>query len=91
METLINPVESLERKGLPTEGEINIPLTLTLTTSPHLDELLRWYEQHSYSRHQQSTQTESKVAGLGLLGTIGVIAAGWFVADSIFGKDEKDN
>lgn len=91
VETLLNPLETLKRKGLPIEGEIKVPLTLTLTTSPYLDSLLRWYEHHLNINKNIETTTQSKVASLGLLGKIGVIATGWYVADSIFGKNENES
>lgn len=82
--TLAAPKEALRRKGLPTTGTIEIPLTLTLTAAPELAGLQRWGERHSiYTPSPTSTNQ-----GLGFWGTVGAIAIGWGIGEALFGDDD---
>jgi hypothetical protein len=84
VETLADPKEALHRKGLPTTGSIEIPLTLTLTSAPEMAGLQRWGERHSlYSPSPTPTNQ-----GLGFWGTVGAIAIGWGIGEAPFGDDD---
>lgn len=84
VDTLSDPIAALNRKGLPTTGSIEIPLTLTLTSAPELAGLQRWGERHSlYSPSPTPTNQ-----GLGFWGTVGAIAIGWGIGEALFGDDD---
>lgn len=84
VDTLSDPIAALNRKGLPTTGSIEIPLTLTLISAPELAGLQRWGERHSlYSPSPTPTNQ-----GLGFWGTVGAIAIGWGIGEALFGDDD---
>ena len=82
VETLKDPLAALQRKGLPTTGYVEIPLTLTLTSAPELAGLQRWGEDHSVYTPPAKSQ------GLGFWGTVGAIAIGWGIGEALFGDDD---
>lgn len=82
VETLADPLSALRRKGLPTQGSVEIHLALTLTAPPELGALRRWCEE--VARGMYSCQKER----LGLLSTIGALALGWGIGDVLFGGDD---
>jgi hypothetical protein len=84
VDTLADPKEALRRKGLPTTGSIEIPLTLTLTSAPELAGLQRWGERHSFYTPSPTPTNQS----LGFWGTVGAIAIGWGIGEALFGDDD---
>lgn len=84
VDTLADPKEALRRKGLPTTGAIEIPLTLTLTTAHELAGLQRWGERHSFYTPSPTPTNQ----GLGFWGTVGAIAIGWGIGEALFGDDD---
>jgi hypothetical protein len=82
--TLADPIAALHRKGLPTTGSIEIPLTLTLTSAPELTGLQRWGERHSLYTPSPTPTSQ----GLGFWGTVGAIAFGWGIGEALFGDDD---
>jgi hypothetical protein len=85
VETLANPLDALRKRGLPTSGAVELPLTLTLTSAPELAGLSQWAELHSldYSRSRPK-----HCAGLGFWGTVGAMAIGFGIGDALFGDDD---
>lgn len=45
--TLADPIAALTRRGLPTTGQVELPLTLTMTTAPEMAKLMAWAERQS--------------------------------------------
>lgn len=84
VDTLADPIAALHRKGLPTTGSIEIPLTLTLTSAPELTGLQLWGER--YSLYTPSPTPTNQ--GLGFWGTVGAIAIGWGIGEALFGDDD---
>lgn len=84
VDTLADPIAALHRKGLPTTGSIEIPLTLTLTSAPELTGLQRWGERHSMYTPSPTPTNQ----GLGFWGTVGAIAIGWGIGEALFGDDD---
>jgi hypothetical protein len=80
--TLTDPIAALRRRGMPTSGAIEIPLTLTLTSAPELARLQRWGERHSIYTPPPKSQ------GLGFWGTVGAMAIGWGIGEALFGDDD---
>lgn len=85
VDTLANPQAALRRKGLPTTGPVEIPLTLHLTGAPELAALGRWGER------QSGVFSSSKHSGLGFWGTVGALALGWGIGEALFGDDDCCN
>ena len=46
MDAITDPLAALKRRGLPTTGSIELPITLKLTPVPQLEGLLRWGQMH---------------------------------------------
>lgn len=82
VDTLADPQAALRRKGLPTTGPVEIPLTLHLTGAPELAALGRWGER------QSGVFSSSKNSGLGFWGTVGALALGWGIGNALFGDDD---
>ena len=89
---LDDPVTALEKRGLPTEGEVVLPIEFRLRAPPQLDELNRWIRQKT-SELEAANEAEIRgqaeeeaVAGIGSNSLVSLLAAfglGWF-----FGGDE---
>jgi len=82
VDTLADPQTALRRKGLPTSGPVEIPLTLHLTGAPELAALGRWGER------QSGVFSSSHNSGLGFWGTVGALALGWGIGNALFGDDD---
>lgn len=85
VETLADPKAVLRRKGLPTSGPVEIPLTLHLTGAPEMAALGRWGER------QSGVFSSSRNSSLGFWGTVGVLALGWGIGNALFGDDDCCN
>lgn len=79
VEVIADPMAAVVKRGLPTSGHVELPLSLTLTAAPALDLLSRWVERRSASLAQSATSS-----GLGFWGTVGAIALGWGIGDALF-------
>lgn len=86
VETLADPMAVVRRRGLPTTGYVELPLTLTLTAAPELAALSRWIEGNlgSFS----SGSTTRRKSGLGFWGTVGAVILGWGIGEALFGDDD---
>lgn len=82
VDTLADPQTALRRKGLPTTGPVEIPLTLHLTGAPELVALGHWGER------QSGVFSSSRNSGLGFWGTVGALALGWGIGNALFGDDD---
>jgi hypothetical protein len=83
-EALTSPMTVLKRRGLPTEGHVELRLMLTLTEAPELEALLFWAECQISRRGVSAGET----AGRGLLETLGLLAVGWGIGKMLFsGRD----
>lgn len=88
VETLADPMATVHRRGLPTSGYVELPLTLELTAAPELAGLSRWAERQSgYSGFSSSTSLNRK-SGLGFWGTVGAVVLGWGIGEALFGDDD---
>lgn len=81
VETLADPMAVVRRRGLPTTGYVELPLTLTLTAAPELASLSRWIEGNAGG-------TARRKSGLGFWGTVGAVILGWGIGDALFGDDD---
>ena len=66
IETIADPLAAVKRRGLPTSGNVELQLTLTLAEAPQLAALHRWVERS----HRPAGKSD-----LGLLGTVGANSA----------------
>lgn len=88
VETLADPMAAVRRRGLPTSGYVELPLTLELTAAPELAGLSRWAErQGGYGVFSSSTSPNRK-SGLGFWGTVGAVMLGWWIGEALFGDDD---
>ena len=91
VETLADPMAAVKKRGLPTSGHVELPLTLTLTAAPQLMGLSRWAERQSVSLSSPQNSTGYRAprkSGLGFWGTVGVIVLGWGIGEALFGDDD---
>ena len=86
VETLADPMAVVRRRGLPTTGYVELPLTLTLTAAPELAALSRWIEGNAGAI--SSGGTTRRKSGLGFWGTVGAVILGWGIGDALFGDDD---
>lgn len=89
LETLVrvleDPVVELERLGLPTEGPVELPLTIAVTTGPELVSLSDWARQRR--RQLLPTERQTRRQGLGFWGWVGAIALGSWIGSSLADDD----
>ncbi len=79
IDILNDPLAELRRRGLPTTGPVELPLALTLTSSPEIARLDAW------AKRKQSLQ--GKVEHLGFWGVLGAAGLGYLIADALFDDD----
>lgn len=91
VETLADPMSTVKKRGLPTSGYVELPLTLTLTAAPQLAGLSRWAERESVSLSGSQTSVPYQAprkSGLGFLGAVGAVALGWGIGEALFGDND---
>lgn len=81
VETLADPMAVVRRRGLPTTGYVELPLTLTLTAAPELAALSRWIGGNAGG-------IPGRKSGLGFWGTVGALILGWGIGEALFGNDD---
>ena len=78
---MADPAAALRARGLPTSGNIELPLTLTMTSAPQLQGLKTWIQRKANS----SWSGSSKRPGFGFWGTLGALWLGWEIGEHLFG------
>ena len=79
VEVIDDPLAARKRRGLPTSGYVEIPITLTLTEAPQLAELHDWLDREL---------SPARGSGLGFCGTLAAAVLGLAVGASLFGGEE---
>lgn len=79
VDVIADPMAAVMKRGLPTSGYVELPLTLTLTAAPEFDELERWPKDSPVTRR---TPAKSE---LGFWGTVGIALIGLAIGDTLFG------
>lgn len=87
VDALADPIAALKKQGLPTSGEVELPLALKLTAAPELAGLSRWATQRQLSRPATDYQPPP-ASGLGFWGTLGTIVLAWGIGEALFGGDD---
>lgn len=82
---LEDPLGELARRGLPTGGEVTLPLAITLTTGPEVDALADWSRRRA--RRRLPSERETRRQGLGFWGWVGAIALGSWIGSSLADDD----
>lgn len=82
--TMANPGPALQAKGLPSEGNIEIRLSLTLTAAPELEELGRWVGRQAkiFSLHVE--QVSGKASSWGIWPTVLALVGLWLFVKILF-------
>lgn len=80
VEALEDPVAAARARGIPIEGQVELPFTLTMTSAPELEQLTSWLSLRS--------SCGRNVGGLGFWGTVGAFVLGWGIGDALFGDDD---
>lgn len=86
VETLADPMAVIRRRGLPTTGYVELPLTLTLTAATELVALSRWIRRNG--GRFSAGGTPRRKSGLGFWGTVGGLILGWGIGEALFGDDD---
>ncbi len=87
IKTLANPVATFKKRGLPTSGEVELPLTLKLTGAPQLAELSLWMRCHQVSPPVTEYQPPPS-SGFGFWGTLGTILIAWGIGGALSGGND---
>jgi hypothetical protein len=82
---LEHPVAELARRGLPTRGQVTLPLNITLTSCPEVARLADWAERRGKRLLPAARQTRRQ--GLGFWGWVGAIALGGWIGSSLADDD----
>ena len=93
VDVLADPLAALRKRGLPTSGEVELPLKLTLTAAPQLAALSRCFERQSTTpafllAQPPAISKPSGEAGLGFWGTVGTLILAWGLGNALFGNDD---
>lgn len=91
VETLADPMAAVIKRGLPTTGHVELPLTLTLTAAPELGRLSRWAERHASALPRvgnYSNVPPARKSGLGVWGWVGAALLGWWIGGALAGDDD---
>lgn len=83
--TLSNPRAELRRRGLPTSGNIDVQVPLTLTAAPELTDLFRWIAERG-GEHLEYGATARK-SGSGILRAAGNLLLALGFAEVLSGDD----
>ena len=78
VEALNDPIAALKARGLPTEGRVELPLTLTIRAAPQLEQLTRWAEERA-AACQEAAEHERKSRARSVFWAtfLGAIGLGW--------------
>lgn len=82
---LEDPLGERARRGLPTEGAVILPLSITLTAGPEVEALANWSRQRASQLLPGERQTRRQ--GLGFWGWVGAIALGSWIGSSLADDD----
>lgn len=91
VDVIADPMAAVKKRGLPTRGYVELPLNLTLTAAPALAALVRWAQRESVSLALSGPSPNYPVAknsGLGFWGTVGALALGWGIGETLFGDHD---
>lgn len=83
LEASDDPETALRRRGLPTHGRVDLPITLTFTPALQLHRLANWLERRAAGRSAAGA-VEPKPAWWRKVGAFGL---GWAVGNALFGND----
>lgn len=85
VDTFADPVEVLKRKGLPTDGSVNLHLILTVTNPKELEEFNDWEDEQALLENRSVESQERKP---GCWNGLTAFVAGMFLGGWFFGDDE---
>jgi hypothetical protein len=83
LDAIDDPEAALRRRGLPTQGVVDLPITLTFTPAPQLHRLADWLDRRAAERGD-SAAVEPKPAWWRKVGAFGI---GWAVGHALFDDD----
>lgn len=63
-EALVEPLEALRRRGLPTDGDVELPFSFTLSAAPQLQALVEWMRRPESVSVQREREPVPKGSGL---------------------------
>ena len=81
VDTGADPVQVLQRKGLPTSGDVSLELTLQYTTPEELHQLIDWIDEQ-----EQQERVEDEKSGF--WSGLAVFAVGMLLGGLFFGDDD---
>lgn len=82
--TMANPASAMQAKGLPTEGNVEIRLSLTLTPAPELEELGRWVKKQANVFGLHVEQVSGKTSDWGIWPTVLALVGLWLFLKILF-------
>ena len=91
IEVIDDPLAAVKRRGLPTSGYVELPITLTFTVAPQLAKLRDSLEPNlpeAGGYDPQSAPAEKQE--LGFLGTVAAVALGFGIGSWLFGGEGEE-
>ena len=90
VEVIGDPLAAVKRRGLPTSGYVELPITLTLTSAPQLAELHDWLDRELLDAgDDRIPPAPARKSGLGFCGTVAAAVLGFAIGDWLFGGEEE--
>ena len=91
IEAIDDPLAAVKRRGLPTSGYVELPISLTLTAAPQLAELRDSLEPNLPGAWDDDPQpAPAEKPELGFLGTVAAVALGFGIGSWLFGGEEGE-
>ena len=91
IEVIDDPLAAVRRRGTPTSGHVELPITLTLTAAPQLAELYDWLELDLLEPGDYGSRSApAEKQGLGFLGTAAAVALGFGIGSWLFGGEGEE-
>ena len=89
LQSVDDPVGALQKRGLPTEGHVEVTIALTLEPPPQVDDLARWAQQQTTGRGSSNRpyndglerQVTDRGRGNWLTWVLIAFGVGWLVGD----------
>ena len=91
VESIADPMTALEKRGLPTSGEVTLNFVLKLTCPPQVKELVQWVRRQVAAIDTGAgdlSESHRESSNISVLNTIIATALGFGLGEMLFGDDD---